>query len=125
MQHPAIKFAGVGLMLGVVAAAALTGGSPPTLFGVRAEFLLFALTLAGVALLHHRTFEVAVTGLGFILLLKFLSVPAFHLGEHLQHEWLILTNLLGLLLGFAVLARHFEQSEAPELLPRYLPDGFM
>ncbi|MGH8529281.1 MAG: SLC13 family permease, partial [Nevskiales bacterium] len=35
------------------------------------------------------------------------------------------TNLLGLLLGFEVLARHFEQSEAPELLPRWLPDGFM
>src|SRR5690606_14422334 len=38
-------------------------------------------------------------------------------------------NLLGLLLGFAVLSRHFEESKVPEILPRYLPDdwkgGFM
>src|SRR5690606_35150710 len=35
-----------------------------------------------------------------------------------------LVNLLGLLLGFAVLSRHFEQSQVPEILPRYLPDDW-
>jgi hypothetical protein len=43
---------------------------------------------------------------------------------HLGHEWVILTNLLGLLLGFAVLARHFEDSRIPQVLPRFLPDDW-
>jgi Na+/H+ antiporter NhaD/arsenite permease-like protein len=42
---------------------------------------------------------------------------------HLGHEWVVLTNLLGLLLGFALLARHFEDSGIPHLIPRWLPNG--
>lgn len=114
----------LALMAAVVTAAALGKHQPPQLLGIPAEFLLFGLTLAGVAFLHHRTFEVALSGLGFILLLKFLCVPDFHFGLHVQHEAMDLTNLLGLLLGFAVLARHFEQSQLPELLPNYLPDDW-
>ena len=37
---------------------------------------------------------------------------------------MVLTNLLGLLLGFALLARHFEDSGVPHVLPRYLPDDW-
>ena len=40
---------------------------------------------------------------------------------HLHHEWVILANLLCLLVGFAILARHFEDSRVPEALPRVLP----
>ncbi|MBN8497476.1 hypothetical protein [Candidatus Accumulibacter regalis] len=36
----------------------------------------------------------------------------------------MLSNLLGLLLGFALLARHFEESRVPDALPRYLPGGW-
>jgi Na+/H+ antiporter NhaD/arsenite permease-like protein len=36
----------------------------------------------------------------------------------------ILTNLLGLLLGFALLSNHFEESKVPAVLPRYLPDDW-
>ncbi|MBI2384314.1 MAG: citrate transporter [Gammaproteobacteria bacterium] len=109
----------------ILTAATLTRTEAgPILFGVRAEFLLFALTLVGVALFHHRTLEVALTGLTAVILLKWLNMPQFHLGQHLLHEASILTNLLGLLLGFAVLARHFEQSQAPEILPRVLPDDW-
>lgn len=125
MAHPILKYGGIAAMTAVVVAARLAGGAPPELLGVRAEFILFGLTLLGVALLHHRTFEVAITGLVFIVVLKLLCVPEFAPLAHLRHEASILVNLLGLLLGFAVLARHFEQSELPELLPRYLPDGFM
>ena len=125
MTHPILKYGGIAAMAAVVVAAKVAGGTPPELLGVRAEFILFGLTLLGVAVLHHRTFEVAATGLLFILALKLLCVPEFSPLAHLQHEASILTNLLGLLLGFAVLARHFEQSELPELLPRVLPDGFM
>jgi Na+/H+ antiporter NhaD/arsenite permease-like protein len=125
MTHPILKYGGIAAMIAVVIAAQFAGGPAPALFGVRAEFLLFGLTLLGVALLHHRTFEVAVTGLVFIVALKVASVPGFSLPGHLAHEGQIVVNLLGLLLGFAVLARHFEQSEVPEVLPAVLPDGWL
>jgi len=43
---------------------------------------------------------------------------------HLGHEWAVLVNLLLLLLGFALLARQFEDSEIPAMLPRWLPDDW-
>src|SRR6185369_3954038 len=45
------------------------------------------------------------------------------LGDHLRHEWVKLANLFGLLVGFTLLADHFERSELPALLPRLLPRG--
>ena len=36
----------------------------------------------------------------------------------------MLANLLLLLLGFALLAQHFEDSEVPAVLPRWLPDDW-
>ena len=48
-------------------------------FGVPFEFLLFALTLLGVALFHQRTLAVAVTGLLVIVLYK-LAFTGFHGG---------------------------------------------
>jgi Na+/H+ antiporter NhaD/arsenite permease-like protein len=36
-------------------------------------------------------------------------------------EWVILTNLLGLLVGFALLSDHFEKSHVPAIVPRFLP----
>ena len=91
------------------------------------EFILFALTLAGVALLHHKTFEVAVTGVIVLTLYK-VAFTQFGdhaglagLGLHLRHEWVTIANLGGLLLGFAVLSAHFEKSDVPKALPRFLP----
>lgn len=101
---------------------ALAADAAPALLGIPLEFLLFALTLLGVALLHERTLEVALTGLFAIIALKFYA-GGFDLAAHLQHEAGILINLGGLLLGFAALADHFEKSQVPELLPRWLPDG--
>ena len=48
--------------------------------------------------------------------------PGF--GLHLAHEWAILANLLGLLLGFAILPKHFEKSLIPACLPKFLPDDW-
>ncbi|HWU67586.1 MAG TPA: hypothetical protein VN046_01815 [Stenotrophobium sp.] len=127
MREKFLAAAGIAVMILVVAAAVwLPGSDGRAVLGVRAEFLIFAITLLGVALLHERTLEVAATGLLFILALKFLGAgpQGFHLGEHLWHEAPILVNLLGLLLGFAVLARHFEQSGVPDLLPALLPDNW-
>ena len=107
-------------------------GFTPTLIEVRipVEFILFALTLLGVALFHHYTLQVALTGLAVITAFKlgftgFKTGPGFEgLVGHLGHEWVMLTNLLGLLLGFALLARHFEDSGVPKILPRFLPAGW-
>ncbi len=99
-------------------------------FGVPTDFVLFALTLAGVALFHRHVLWVALAGLAVIALYKIgftgfktgPGLPGF--GRHLLHEWVILTNLLGLLLGFALLSKHFEESKIPAVLPHFLPDGW-
>ncbi len=109
-------------------AVAASGGAAP--FGVPIEFFLFAATLLGVALFHHRTFTVAFAGLAAIIAYK-LFVTGFNAGpgvgglvSHLWHERIILANLFLLLLGFAVLSRQFEQSNAPEAIPAFLPDDW-
>ena len=98
--------------------------------GIPLDFILFALTLAGVALFHRHTLRVAVIGLSAIVAYK-LMVTGFATGAgigglvaHLGHEWVVLANLFGLLVGFALLARHFHDSRAPEVLPRFLPDDW-
>jgi Na+/H+ antiporter NhaD/arsenite permease-like protein len=98
--------------------------------GIPVEFLLFGATLAGVALFHHRTLEAATGGLTAIVAYK-LFVTGFHAGPgiaglvaHLGHEWVVLANLFGLLMGFALLSRHFEESRVPDRLPDLLPDDW-
>ncbi len=115
---------GLGCIFGAVYLADGSGPEGPVILGIRGEFLLFALTLVGVALFHHHTLQVSLIGLAAVLLFKFAFVPSFQLFEHLHHEWSILLNLLGLLLGFAVLAKHFEESGVPEILPKFLPDDW-
>ena len=102
----------------------------PALFGAPVDFILFGLTLLGVAVFHRHTLQVALTGLAIITLYK-LGFTGFKtgaglpgLGQHMLHEWVILTNLLGLLLGFALLSNHFEKSHIPAVLPRFLPDDW-
>ncbi len=110
-----------------VLAAGVAAAEGPALFGIPVDFILFGATLLGVALFHHRTLHVALTGLATILAYKFLVV-GFKFGPgfsgfiaHLGHEWVILTNLFMLLMGFALLSRHFEKSHVPAALPRFLP----
>ncbi len=91
--------------------------------GIPVEFILFALTLLGVALFHGQTLYVALAGMIAIALFK-LGFTDFSMAKHLAHEWVTLANLLGLLLGFALLADHFEKSEIPAILPNYLPDDW-
>jgi Na+/H+ antiporter NhaD/arsenite permease-like protein len=116
------------------------GGNIPAIGPVRFEFIIFGLILLGVALFHKHTFWVAVIGLAVLLTFKFIFDPAFNLDEHMfgttpfgqqlmdkdlrQGEWGIILNLLGLLLGFAVLSKIFEESKVPEILPKYLPDDW-
>lgn len=101
-----------------------------TIGPVPVDFLLFACVLLGIAMFHKHTFNIAVGGLAIITAYKVL-VTGFKAGAgvgglaaHLGHEWVTLANLLGLLLGFALLSKHFEDSRAPDLLPHYLPDDW-
>ena len=102
----------------------------PTVAGIPVDFILFALTLLGVALFHSHTLLVGLTGLATISLYKLLFT-GFKTGEgltglalHFQHEWVVLANLLCLLMGFGLLSRHFEKSHVPVILPKYLPDDW-
>ena len=88
------------------------------------EFFLFAATLLGVAIFHRRNLEIAVAGLVAITLYKGLVTQNIDLVAHFLHEERLVLNLLGLLLGFAILARHFELSKIPDWLPRLLPDDW-
>ena len=115
-----------------LAAAASGSAAPagPELFGVPVDFVLFGLTLIGVALFHHRTLQVAATGLAVISIYKILFTgfaggPGVGgLLAHFVHEWVVVVNLFCLLVGFALLADHFERSEVPQVLPRFLPDDW-
>jgi Na+/H+ antiporter NhaD/arsenite permease-like protein len=95
------------------------------------EFAFFGITLLGVALFHHRALTVALTGLAATVAYK-LVFSGFPEGAglrglalHFGHHWVILTNLMLLLVGFSILAHHFEESNLPHAVPRLLPDGWL
>jgi Na+/H+ antiporter NhaD/arsenite permease-like protein len=127
------------LILPVLSKGSTVSGAQ-TLGGIRIEFILFGLTLIGVALFYKKTFWVAITGLCLIILYKLFFISGYPFVEHFigsnplieqiinkehrQGEWGILLNLLGLLLGFSILAKVFEESGVPDILPKYLPDDW-
>lgn len=140
-NNRAIIFTGITALLFIPLTTWATASSvPPSLGYIRLEFVLFALTLLSVAIFHRHTMKVALIGLATILLFKFIFDSSFDLITHLfgetplyeqllnkelrQGEWPIILNLLGLLLGFAILAKQFEQSKVPEMLPRFLPNNW-
>ena len=98
-----------------VALAAAPGTAANALLGAPVEFYLFGAMLLGVALFHHHTLKVALAGLATILAYQAV-ISGFPTGfglsalaQHLQHEWVILTNLMLLLVGFELLSNQFEQ----------------
>ena len=117
-------------MLAAWPVSVLAAADLPSVFGIPVDFILFALTLLGVALFHHHTLRVALTGLSVIVIYKLIftgfktGTGVAGLGLHFAHEWVILANLLGLLLGFALLSKHFEESKIPAWLPKFLPDDW-
>jgi Na+/H+ antiporter NhaD/arsenite permease-like protein len=94
------------------------------------EFLLFGVTLLGVAVFHRQSLPIAACGLAAVIAcqLFFTQSPAgagwTGLVTHFSDAWVLLANLLFLLTGFALVSRHFEESGIPAMLPRYLPDDW-
>jgi Na+/H+ antiporter NhaD/arsenite permease-like protein len=98
--------------------------------GIPVGLILFAVMLLGVALFHRHTLPIALAGLAVIIAYK-LVFTGFKTGYgfaglslHLAHEWPILSNLFLLLMGFALLSRHFERSGVPDEMPAFLPDDW-
>jgi Na+/H+ antiporter NhaD/arsenite permease-like protein len=105
--------------------------TPLLVYGIPLDFILFALTLLGVAIFHHHTLAVALTGLAAIVAYKLLFAGFAKFGaglpglaHHMEHEWVTLANLFLLLMGFALLSRHFEESRIPDEMPALLPDDW-
>jgi Na+/H+ antiporter NhaD/arsenite permease-like protein len=103
----------------------------PDLFGIPFEFVLFGVMLVGVALFHRHALAISVGGLLAVLCYQ-AFVSAFPTGSgggallaHGAHEWVTITNLFLLLLGFEVVSNQFERSNVSEHLPRLLPDGWV
>jgi len=126
MRNAIVRAGFTALVLAAVSSSA-SAGELIMIAGIPLDFILFALTLLGVALFHGHTLYVGLTGLATIALYK-LIFTGFKTGDglsglalHFQHEWVILTNLFCLLMGFALLSRHFEESKVPAVLPKYLP----
>ena len=94
------------------------------------DFLLFAATLACVAIFHRHALAAALIGLCVITMKKLLGTGFVEgaglagLFAHFAHEWVLIANLFLLLIGFALLARHFEASRIPDWMPAALPDDW-
>jgi Na+/H+ antiporter NhaD/arsenite permease-like protein len=108
--------------------AALT--EPILLLGIPIDFVLFGLTLLGIALFHRHTLPIAIAGLAVITVYKLIftgfkdGAGLTGLGLHFTHEFSLLANLFLLLMGFALLSRHFEESAIPDAMPALLPDDW-
>jgi Na+/H+ antiporter NhaD/arsenite permease-like protein len=100
------------------------------LLGVPFEFVLFGITLTGIAIFHKRALWISLSGLAATIAYKLIFTGFKHgpgvtgLALHFGHEWVTLANLMMLLVGFAVLAHHFEESKLPHALPKLLPDDW-
>src|SRR4051812_11683179 len=118
-RDPSMRATVAALLYIFASAATAAPVEPPAVAGIPIAFILFALTLIGVALFHHHALKVAVGGLVIITVFKLLFSPfaegagASGLIDHLAHEWVLIVNLFGLLLGFALLSKHFEASKVP------------
>ncbi len=93
-----------------------------TLVGIPVVFVLFAATLVGVGLFARRSLEIAAAGLLAVFVARLAGGGVDWLAL-LEGQWSKLANLFGLLVGFALVADHFEHSHLPDRLPRLLPRG--
>ncbi|HEY8026460.1 MAG TPA: citrate transporter [Burkholderiaceae bacterium] len=99
-----------------------------SLLGIPLEFVFFCAILAAIAFMPRYAGLAAIGGAAFVTLYKIGFSPFDEGGGfagllgHALHEWVNLGNLLALLLGFAMLAKHVENSRAPLALRRYVSD---
>lgn len=103
---------------------------PILIVGIPLDFFFFACILLGIAVFHRHTLLIALTGAAVIVGYKIgftgfkFGTGVAGLGNHMTHEWVMLANLFLLLMGFAILSRHFEESRIPDEMPAVLPDDW-
>ena len=108
--------------------ATLAGARPPDRPAVRNDDHVARRLLPvrrdprGRGFVRRRSLEIAVAGLVAIALAR-LAGGGFDWLGLAEGQWSKLANLFGLLVGFALVADHFELSHLPERLPRLLPRG--
>lgn len=101
-----------------------------TVFGIPAEYFIFAATLIGIAAFHKHSLPISIGGMLATIAFKlafsgFADGPGLTgLGAHFAHEWVVLANLMLLLTGFALMSAHFEHSGLPDRIPAWLPDNW-
>jgi Na+/H+ antiporter NhaD/arsenite permease-like protein len=92
------------------------------------EFFIFAVTLIAVGLFHRHTLAAAASGLLAVVSYRLMMLGGAEwlhwIGSVATHEWSTLANIVLVLLGFAVMANHFERSQLAEALPRVLPNNW-
>lgn len=87
------------------------------------EFILFGATLIGVMFFSGQHLKVALAGLLSIIAYK-LVFDDMSLVDHFTHEAPLLLNLLGLLVGFELMAGLFKDSRLALKIPAILPDDW-
>lgn len=105
-----------------------------TFYGIRYEMIIFALMLVGVAVFYTKTMKVAIIGLLSLCFYKYEFTDGFSVikkligyvntdGQFVSGSWNTYLNLALMLPGFSVLAKVFEDSKLPSIIPRFLPKG--
>ena len=105
-----------------------------TFFSIRYEMLIFGIMLVGIAIFYNKTMHVAVLGMLAFCFYKYEFVEGlsviktlfgFHTatGEYVAGSWNTYLNLALMLPGFSLLANIFENSKAPTLIPKFLPNS--
>lgn len=92
-------------------------------------FVAFGATLLGIALFHRHSLWVALLGLATITAIRWQT--GFHemagfagLTNHATHEWVSVSNIFLLIMGFELVAKYFAASNIPIVLPNILPDDW-
>jgi Na+/H+ antiporter NhaD/arsenite permease-like protein len=101
-----------------------------TLRAIPIELALFGAILIGLAAFHKAALPISTGGAALIACYKIIftgfasgsGIAGF--AHHMGHEAPLLSNLFLLLTGFALLARHFEETHIPAWLPKLLPDDW-
>ena len=105
-----------------------------TFYGIRYEMIIFALMLVGVAVFYTKTMKVAIIGLLSLCFYKYEFTDGFSVikkligyvntdDQFVSGSWNTYLNLALMLPGFSVLAKVFEDSKLPSIIPRFLPKG--
>jgi len=91
------------------------------------EFIIFGASLLGVLFFENKRLLLAFSGMVAVILYK-LFITDFtlpNLFHHAGHESTILLNLLGLLVGFELMAGQFKDSRLALKAPKILPDNWL